>query len=97
MNKPQLVKALMERTKAPKDVAHDFVNALFDTITEQLKEGDKVTLGNFGTFYLVQHKDRTTLHPTSKKEITLPPLTLAKFRPSTKLKEVVNKRQATTN
>jgi DNA-binding protein HU-beta len=94
MNKPQLVKALMERTKAPKAVAEDFLDALFGTISEELKKGDKVMLGNFGTFYLVRHKDRTTSHPTSKEAITLPALTLAKFRPSTKLKEMVNRKKA---
>ena len=91
MNKPKLVAALVGRTKAPKDVAHDFVNAVFDTITEQLQKGDKVSLDNFGTFYLVRHKDRTTAHPTSKELVSLPPLTLAKFRPSGKLKDAVNK------
>ncbi len=94
MNKPQLVKALAERTKAPHDIATDFIDALFDTIVEELKAGDKVTLGNFGTLYLVRHKDRKTAHPTSKKEITLPALTLAKFRPSTKLKEMINRKKA---
>lgn len=96
MNKPELVNALSERTKAPREVADEFLTALFDTITEQLKKGDKVTLGSFGTFYLVRHKDRTTAHPTSKEAIQLPPLTLAKFRPSLKLKEVVNKNRPIT-
>ena len=91
MNKPSLVAALSERTKAPSDVANDFVSALFDTITEELKKGNKVSLGNFGTFYLIRHKDRTTAHPTSKAQVQLPALTLAKFRPSSKLKDTLNK------
>lgn len=91
MNKPELVKAIIAKTKAPKDVAEDFVTALFETIAEELEKGEKVNLGNFGTFYLVQHKDRTTAHPTKKTEVKLPPLTLAKFRPSAKLKELVNR------
>lgn len=94
MNKPELVKALMERTKAPKDVAADFVNALFATITEELKQGNEVSLNNFGTFYLTRHKDRVTAHPTSREQISLPPLTVAKFRPSSKLKNTINKHRA---
>lgn len=94
MNKPALAKALVERTKVPKDIAVEFVDTLFDTITEELEKGNKVSLGNFGTFYLVRHKDRVTAHPTSKEEITVPALTLAKFRPSTKLKDAVNQKTA---
>ncbi len=89
MNKPQLISALVTKTKAPHDIAADFVTALFETITEELQKGEKVALGNFGIFYLVRHKDRTTSHPTSKAAITVPALTLAKFRPSQKLKELV--------
>lgn len=96
MNKPKLVAELVLRTKAPKEIAKEFVNTLFETITEQLTKGDKVSVGSFGTFYLVRHKDRTTAHPTSKAPVSLPPLTLAKFRPSTKLKEAVNKNNLIT-
>lgn len=90
MNKPQLINALSARTKAPTEIAHDFVEALFDFITEALQKGEKASLGNFGTFYLVRHKDRTTAHPTSKELITVPALTLTKFRPSQALKKAVN-------
>lgn len=94
MNKPKLAKALSERTKAPKEVTHEFVDALFEVIAESLGKGEKVTLGNFGTFYLVQHKDRKTAHPKTGKEVILPALTLTKFRPSTKLKDEVNKKRS---
>lgn len=92
MNKPKLVVALAERTKAPKAVAEDFVNALFESIADELEKGNKVTIGNFGTFFLVRHKDRITAHPGDKSTVSLPPLTLAKFRPSQKLKETVNRK-----
>jgi DNA-binding protein HU-beta len=91
MNKPALVEALIKRTRAPKQIAEEFVDALFDTITEQLAKGEKVSFGNFGTFYLVRHKDRVTAHPTTKEQLVLPPLTLVKFRPSTKVKENINR------
>lgn len=94
MNKPELVKALAAKTKAPKAVADDFVTALFETIAAELEKGNKVALGNFGTFFVTRHKDRQTAHPTTKKTITLPALTLAKFRPSQKLKDTVNKKSA---
>lgn len=91
MNKPALVSAIIQRTRAPKEVAEEFVDALFETIVEHLERGEKVSFGNFGTFYLVRHKDRVTTHPTTKEPVVLPPLTLVKFRPSSKLKENVNR------
>ncbi len=94
MNKPELAQALSDRTKAPKEITNDFLDALFDTITEELQKGQKVILGNFGTFYLVRHKDRVTGHPTSGEQISLPSLSLAKFRPSGSLKDAINKKQS---
>ncbi len=94
MNKPKLVAELVARTKAPKEIASEFVDALFSSITAGLEKGNKVALNNFGTFYLVQHKERKTAHPTSKKEVSLPALTLVKFRPSAQLKETVNRKRA---
>lgn len=93
MNKLQLANALSLKTKAPQAIASNFVDTLFDTITQELERGEKITLGNFGTFFLVRHKERVTAHPTSKQTLKLPALTLAKFRPSEQLKEKVNQRQ----
>lgn len=94
MNRITLAKALTERTKAPKEITLEFIDTLFETIADELAKGEKVALGNFGTFFLVKHKDRTTAHPKTGEAVTLPALTLAKFRPSTKLKEEVNKKRS---
>ena len=94
MNKPKLAKALSEKTKAPVAITAEFIDALFDTISEHLQQGQKVTLGNFGTLYLTQHKERRTAHPKTGKELVLPVLTLAKFRPSGSLKDQVNKKHS---
>lgn len=90
MNKNQLAQALSSATKAPADITADFVDALFETIAAELERGQKVTLGNFGTFYLVRHKERATNHPTSKSAVALPPRSIAKFRPSQKLKQKIS-------
>ncbi len=91
MNKPELAAALAAQTKAPKAVTLEFVTSLFELIAAELERGNKVTLGNFGSFYPVLHKGRTTSHPTTKDAVDLPAQTLAKFRPSTRLKQLVNK------
>ncbi len=91
MNKNELAKALTARTKAPVDITNEFLDTLFSTIAEELQQGHKVSLANFGTFYLVRHKDRITAHPTSKEPVNLPAQSLAKWRPSSKLKDTINR------
>lgn len=60
---------------------------VFDSIQEQLAEGEKVRLSKFGTFYL-QHRDaRTTRNPKTGKAIKIGARSYPKFRSSEVLKK----------
>ena len=50
MNKTELTGAVAARTGLTKKDADKVVNAVFDTIVETLKSGEKVQLVGFGTF-----------------------------------------------
>ncbi|NLZ70932.1 MAG: HU family DNA-binding protein, partial [Clostridiaceae bacterium] len=50
MNKTELVAAVAEETKLSKKDSQKAVNAVLETITDELEKGEKVTLVGFGTF-----------------------------------------------
>jgi DNA-binding protein HU-beta len=61
------------------------MTACFDTIQEQLKKGEKVTLIGFGTFSVVKRKARTAKNPRTGKAVKVPAKKVAKFKAGSKL------------
>ena len=89
MNKADLVKEVVEKAGLKKKDAEAAVNALFGAIKEALKKGEKVTIVGFGTFEVVQRKEREGVNPATKEKIKIPATKVPKFRPSASLKEEV--------
>ncbi len=66
MNKTELVNAMADKTGMTKVAAKQAMTACFETIQEQLKKGEKVTLIGFGTFSVVKRKARTAKNPRTQ-------------------------------
>jgi DNA-binding protein HU-beta len=65
------------------------VDAVFDTIKEQLKTGDKVQLVGFVSFEVKQREARVGRNPKTMEEIRIPARRVPVFRPGKELKESV--------
>ena len=65
------------------------VDAVFDTIKEQLKTGDKVQLVGFGSFEVKQREARVGRNPKTMEEIRIPARRVPVFRPGKELKDSV--------
>ena len=50
MNKTELINVVKEKTGLSKKDAEQAVNAVLDTVTEELVKGEKVQIVGFGTF-----------------------------------------------
>ena len=50
MNKSELIIAMAEKAGMPRKEAETMLNAFIDSVTEALKNGDKVQLTGFGAF-----------------------------------------------
>ena len=85
MNKTELVNAMAAKTGMTKVAAKQAMNACFDSIQEQLKKGEKVTLIGFGTFSVVKRKARTAKNPRTGKAVKVPAKKVAKFKAGSKL------------
>ncbi len=91
MNKTELVAAVAEKTGASKKDSEKLVSAVFETITNTLVAGDKVSLVGFGAFEVKERPARIGRNPRTKEEIEIAASRSASFKPGKALKDAVNK------
>lgn len=89
MNKTELVAALAEKANVTKKDAEGVLNAFVDTVTAQLKKGEKIQLVGFGSFEVVKRAAKKGLNPQTKKPITIPATKAPKFKAGKALKDAV--------
>lgn len=90
MNKTQLVDAVAEKTKLSKKDAHEALEGIISVITEQLTQGESVTLVGFGTFKVTNRGARTGRNPRTGEEISIPAARIPAFSAGKALKDEVN-------
>ena len=91
MNKTELIAAVAEKTGLTKKDAERVVSATFETVTETLKKGDKVSVSGFGIFEVKTREARIGRNPRTKEEIKIPATKLPAFKASKTLKDVIAK------
>ena len=91
MNKTELVAAIADKAGLSKKDAEKAVKAFSDTVTEELKKGNKVQLVGFGTFEVSKRAAREGRNPLTGKAMKIPASTTPKFKAGKALKVAVNK------
>ena len=94
MNKTELIAAVAEKTGLTKKDAERVVSATFETVTESLKKGDKVSVSGFGIFEVKTREARIGRNPRTKEEIKIPATKLPGFKASKTLKDLIAKYDA---
>lgn len=89
MNKAQLVESIAERSQLTKSQAESAVNALVDSVTQALKNGEAVTLVGFGTFEARNRAGRTGRNPKTGEDIAIPAAIVPAFKPGKALKDAL--------
>ena len=86
MNKSELIDAIAASADIPKAAAGRALDAVIDSITGALKDGDSVVLVGFGTFAVKERAARTGRNPQTGEAIHVPAGTRAKVTAGSKLK-----------
>ncbi len=89
MNKTDLINSVAEATDLSKKDATKAVEAVFDTITDSLRKGEKVQLIGFGNFEVRERAARKGRNPQTGEEIDIAASKVPAFRPGKALKEAV--------
>ena len=81
MNKLDLVAQVAVRLDVSKRVATDAVDAVIESITRAVANGEKVTLPGFGSFEKRLRSPRTARNPRTGAKVVVPPTSVPTFRP----------------
>ncbi len=93
MNKTELVAAMAAKAELSKKDTEKALKAFMETVSEELKKGEKIQLVGFGTFEVVKRAARTGKNPQTGKAIKIPASKAPKFKAGKGLKDTVNKKK----
>lgn len=91
MNKTDLVNAVAEKGELSKKDAAKAVDAVFDSVMDSLKDGEKVQIIGFGNFEVRDRSARKGRNPQTGEEIDIPASKVPAFKPGKALKDAVKK------
>lgn len=89
INKDSLVESISVKTDLSKKDVEAVLDTMVDSITEQLRQGNKVTFTGFGAFRVSKRAAREGINPQTKQKITIPAMNLPKFTAGKALKEAI--------
>lgn len=90
--KAHIVEAVTDKVEGlTKKEAGEAFDALFESITEYLQKGERVTLPGFGSFSVSERAARKGRNPATGAEIQIPASKNARFKAGKDLKEAVNR------
>lgn len=90
MNKTELVAGVAEKAGLTKKDAEKAVNALFESVQQELIAGGKVQMIGFGTFEVKQRAARKGRNPRTGQDIEIPASKNPVFKAGKALKDAVN-------
>ena len=90
MTKNELIGCIAEKSGLAKKDSESALNAIVDSITAALVEGDKVQLTGFGAFEVKERPERTGRNPQTKEIIVIPASRSVVFKAGKVLKDSVN-------
>ena len=89
MTKEGLIDVIVGRINCSKKDAGEALEAVTDAITKSLTKGEDVTITGFGTFSARKRAARQGVNPKTGEKISIPAMTVAKFKAGKGLKEAV--------
>lgn len=89
MNKTELVAKVAEKTEMTKKDSAVVVDAVLNEIAESLKNGNKVSLKDFGNFVVRERAARKGRNPQTGEEIEIAETKVPAWKPAKALKESV--------
>ncbi|PMR77498.1 HU family DNA-binding protein [Billgrantia endophytica] len=90
MNKSELIEAIAASADIPKAAATRALDAMVDTVTDSLKNGETVSLVGFGTFSVKERAARTGRNPQTGEPIQISAAKVPSFKAGKALKDSVN-------
>lgn len=89
INRPALINQLVEKHRYTKKAATQLIDDFTMLILDNLREGNTVTIRNFGCFDLLERKAHTGKHPATGEPTFIPAHWVPRFYPAPNMKMMV--------
>lgn len=89
MTREEIVSRVAQEAGISKVKAAQALSSVLSSITDALREGDRVTFVGFGSFFTTERAARRGRNPQTGEEIQIPATTVPRFKPSKQLRGAV--------
>jgi DNA-binding protein HU-beta len=89
MKKAEFIDAVANKAGISKADSKKAIDAVLETITDALKDGEGVSFIGFGSFTTAERKEREARVPGTDKVVKVPASKVVKFKVGKKLKEEI--------
>lgn len=98
MTKRELIEDVIEESPhLPRREVEALVNAVFDTLSDALIQGQRVEIRGFGSFVLKQRKSRVGLNPKTGESVDVPAKRVPFFKAGKELRRRVDAGSTTSS
>lgn len=87
MNNKEFTSELSRRLGYTLKDTSELMTSLLSNMTQQLEEGNTISIQGFGTFEVRKKAERISVNPISKQRMLVPPKLVLNYKPSTLLKD----------
>ena len=87
MNNKEFTSELSRRLGYTTKDTSELIVTVLSEMTQQLQEGNVVTIQGFGSFEVKKKAERISMNPTTKQRMLIPPKLVLAYRPSGLLKD----------
>ena len=91
MTKAELVEEVARASHLTRKHSEVIVDAVFSSIVDALKKGDKIELRGFGSFRVRNRQSRTGRNPKTGAGVSVPAKRVPHFKPGKELRELINR------
>jgi DNA-binding protein HU-beta len=92
MNKAELIAAIATQVGLSKTKVGEVIDALTETVTKTICDGEPVRITGFGTFEPRPRRAKSAINPLTKQRIMVASRVVPAFRPSAEFKEAVRRK-----
>ena len=89
MNKQEFIERVAAKAGLSKHDAASAVDAILETLTDSLRQGEEVAFVGFGKFSVQQRAARDAVNPSTRQKMRIPASRVPKFTPGALLKQAV--------
>ena len=89
--KKNLISKINQNVGFSKNLSSKIIDNFFESLISALVISNKIKISSFGTFKVINTKERTGRNPKTKIEAKILPRKVVKFRPSSFVKKEINR------